>query len=176
MNRRRAQVGASLLAGLVVAYAGFYLLVGPVRDLEIRGVMGVLRTDRVTVVNGDTFQVLAAHGLPFRAEVTPYCSSLIALLALAVICLFVLRGPLLRRLGALGVSVLLILAGNVARIAASLWMGDHFGVHWLVLFHDWVGTLFALAYTMAGFFLMLSLLLPSATAQIQRAARVSDTL
>ena len=176
MNRRRAQVAVSLIAGLVVAYVGFYLLVGPVRGLEVRGVMGLMHNDRITVVRGDTFQVLASHGLPFRAEVTPYCSSLIALLALTVICLFVLHGPLLRRLGALAVSVLLVLVGNVLRIAASLWMGDRFGVHWLVLFHDWVGTLFALAYTMAGFFLMLSLLLPSATAQIPRAARVSDTL
>ena len=176
MNRRRAQVGLSLLLGLIVAYAGFYLLVDPVRALEIRAVVGVVNTPRVTVVNGDTFQVLARHGLPFRAQVTPYCSSLIALLALSVICLFVLRGPLLRRVGALGLSVVVILLGNVLRIAASLWMGDHFGVHWLVLFHDWVGTIFALAYTMGGFFLMLSLLLPSANAQIPRAARVSDTL
>ena len=176
MTGRRVRVAASLLAGLVVAYAGFYVLVGPVRGLEIRGVLGLFGNSRITVVQGDTFQVLAQRGLPFRAEVTPYCSSLIALLALAVICVFVLRGPLLRRLGALAVSALVVLAGNVLRIAASLWMGDHFGVRWLVLFHDWVGTLFALAYTMVGFFLMLSLLLPSATAQIPRAARVSDTL
>jgi len=39
-----------------------------------------------------------------------------------------------------------------------------------------VGTFFALAYTMAGFFLMLYLLLPSATAKVPRAARVSDVL
>ena len=62
------------------------------------------------------------------------------------------------------------------RISGSLWMGYEFGGKALVLFHDWVGTFFALAYTMAGFFLMLYLLLPSATAQIPRAARVSDVL
>ena len=39
-----------------------------------------------------------------------------------------------------------------------------------MLFHDWIGTFFALIYTMAGFFLMLYLLLPTATAQIPRAA------
>ena len=45
-----------------------------------------------------------------------------------------------------------------------------------MLFHDWVGTLFALTYTLVGFFLMLYVILPSATASIQRAARVSDVL
>ena len=34
-----------------------------------------------------------------------------------------------------------------------------------MLFHDWVGTLFALTYTLVGFFLMLYLILPSATAR-----------
>ena len=176
MNRRRANVALSLMLGLVVAYAGFYLLSGPVRRLEVHGVIALLGWHRVSVVQGDTFQVLASHGLPFRAEVTPYCSSLIALLALAVICLFVLHGPVLRRVGALLLSASVILLGNILRITASIWMGDRFGVHWLVLFHDWVGTLFALAYTMAGFFLMVWVLLPSATARIARAARVSDTL
>ena len=46
----------------------------------------------------------------------------------------------------------------------SLWVGLEAGPASLVLFHDWVGTLFALTYTLVGFFLMLYLILPSATA------------
>jgi carbamoyl-phosphate synthase large subunit len=88
----------------------------------------------------------------------------------------VLRGNPVRRVLAFLVAAVVILTGNVLRIAASLWVGLEAGPGSLVLFHDWVGTLFALTYTLVGFFLMLYLILPSATAVIPRAARVSDVL
>jgi carbamoyl-phosphate synthase large subunit len=97
-------------------------------------------------------------------------------LALAAIALFILRGPAGRRVVGLLLSAGLIFACNVLRISGSVWVGLHLGSPALVLFHDWVGTLFALAYTMTGFFLLLFFLLPSATARIPRAARVSDVL
>ena len=65
---------------------------------------------------------------------------------------------------------------NALRISGSLWMGYEFGGDALLLFHDWVGTFFALVYTMAGFFLMLYLLLPERDHPDARAARVSDVL
>jgi exosortase/archaeosortase family protein len=128
------------------------------------------------VVNHTYFQLLPPGQVAFRAQLTPYCSSLIPILALASIGFFILHGTWLRRAVSVGAATALVLLCNVARISSSLWMGYEFGGNALVLFHDWIGTFFALAYTMAGFFLMLYLLLPTATAQIPRAARVSDVL
>jgi carbamoyl-phosphate synthase large subunit len=107
---------------------------------------------------------------------TPYCSSLVSILALAAIAVFVLRGPLLRRLSAFTVAGMFVLTCNVLRIGGSLWAGLRYGPQGLVLFHDWLGTMFGLLYTLFGFLLMLYLMLPSATADIARAARTSDVL
>ena len=178
MNRRRVEVFTALSLGIALAFVGFYLLTGPVRDLEVMATLALLAPlgERASSVNGHVFQVLPPAHDAFRAELTPYCSSLIAVLALAAIAIFVLHGPWPRRLFALSTAMIVILCCNVLRVTGSLWMGYQFGDRALVLFHDWAGTLFALAYTMGGFFLMLFLLLPSAKAQIPRAARVSDVL
>ena len=63
-----------------------------------------------------------------------------------------------------------------SELGMSLWAGLRYGPDGLVLFHDWLGTMFGLLYTLAGFLLMLYLMLPSATADIPRAARTSDVL
>jgi exosortase/archaeosortase family protein len=178
MNRRRFVVFSALGMSLVVAIGGFNLLTDPARRLESALVLASLRPigNRASVVNTDYFQLLPPHHDAFRAQLTPYCSSLIPILALACIGFFILHGTIVRRIVSVGTAAALVLLCNVLRISGSLWMGYRFGGDALVLFHDWVGTFFALAYTMAGFFLMLYLLLPSATAQIPRAARVSDVL
>ena len=178
MTHRRFVVFYALSMALIVAVGGFKLLNGPARQLEAILVLGALRPmgDRASVVNDHFFQLLPPGQLAFRAQLTPYCSSLIPILALACIGFFILHGTWLRRGVAVGAAAALVLVCNVARISGSLWMGYEFGGNALVLFHDWIGTLFALIYTMAGFFLMLYLLLPTATAKIPRAARVSDVL
>ncbi len=178
MNGRRFSVFSALAMALAVAIGGFHLLSGPWRDLESFLVMGLLAPlgDRAGTMPGHIFQLLPPDQEAFRAQLTPYCSSLISALALVVIAMFVLHGPLWPRVWAATVAVALVLLCNVLRIVGSLWMGYDYGGGALVLFHDWIGTFFALVYTMTGFFLMLYFLLPSATAEIPRAARVSDVL
>jgi exosortase/archaeosortase family protein len=178
VNRRRLIVFSALAMALLVAVGGFHLLNEPARRLEAMLVMTTLRPmgDRASVVNQNFFQLLPPGQVAFRAQLTPFCSSLIPILALATIGFFILHGTVLRRLVSVGAAAALVLVCNVVRIGGSLWMGYEFGGNALVLFHDWIGTFFALAYTMAGFFLMLYLLLPTASAQIPRAARVSDVL
>ncbi len=177
MSGRRRRVFGALALALLLAVGGFELLTGPARNLEMAMVMELLRPvgGRASVV-GTYFQLLPPDQEAFRAQLTPYCSSLIPVLALAAIGLFILSGTWPRRLLAVSLAAALVMGCNVLRIGGSLWMGYEFGGGALVLFHDWIGTFFALVYTMAGFFLMLFLLLPSATAKIPRAARVSDTL
>lgn len=178
MTARRIEVFALLLLGVVVAVVGFRVLNGPLRDVEETAVLTLLGGlgGRISVVADHQFQVLPVAQDAFRAQLTPYCSSIVSILALAVIALFVLRAPWRRRLLALAAGMSLVLVANILRVAGSVWTGYEFGPGSLVLFHDWVGTIFALAYTMAGFFLMLALLLPRATERMPRAARVSDVL
>jgi exosortase/archaeosortase family protein len=178
MNRRRFIVSWALAMALLVAVGGYQLLNGPARQLEAWLVMATFAPvgSQASVVNDTYFQLLPPDQVAFRAELTPYCSSLIPILALAAIGFFILRATWRRRLVSVGAAAGLVLLCNVVRISGSLWMGYEFGGNALVLFHDWIGTFFALAYTMAGFFLMLYLMLPTATAQIPRAARVSDVL
>lgn len=178
MTARRVEVFSLLVLGVAAAFIGFHTLNESLRRVEESAVLALLAGlgDRVSVVPGHHFQVLPPDQEAFRAQLTPYCSSIVSILALAVIALFILQAPWPRRLVALVAGMLLVLACNVLRVSGSVWMGYELGPGSLVLFHDWVGTVFALAYTMAGFFLMLSLLLPRATERIPRAARVSDVL
>ncbi len=177
MNRRRAIIGVSLLAAIALAFAGFFGLSGPLRDVEQRLVLLVLNAGaRVQMFGDHYFQVLPHGNSAFRAQLTPFCSSLVPVLALAAIAAFVLSGPPLRRCFAFTCAATVVVFCNVLRIAGSVWIGLEVGSGGLVLFHDWIGTLFGIAYTMLGFFLMLFLLLPKATASIPRAARVSDVL
>ena len=170
-------MAVALALSLLIAFAGFALLGDSMRDLESELVLGLLGYDqRISVVGDHVFQVLPSDQDAFRASLTPYCSAIIPVLALAAISLCVLRGNPGRRVAAFLVAGVLVIAGNVLRIAGSLWAGREAGPGTLVLFHHWVGTFFALGYTLVGFFLMLYLILPSATATIPRAARVSDVL
>ena len=160
MTRLRIRVGLALGACVTLSIAGFFLLAGPMRALEISGVVALLRSDRVSSAAGYTVQALPVRGFPFRAVVTPFCSSLIAILALFGISMFILHGPLARRVAAFVAAASVIVACNVIRVAASVWLGVRMGDSAMILFHDWVGTIFALIYTMAGFLLMLWLMLP----------------
>jgi exosortase/archaeosortase family protein len=178
VTRRRLQVILALVASIAVALLGFRFLSSPMRTLEETAVLRVfvVLRSKTTVVGDHNFQVLSPGHFPFRAVLTPYCSSLVSILALAAIAIFILRGPILRRLSAFIVAGLFVLCCNVIRIGGSLWAGLKYGPEGLVLFHDWLGTMFGLLYTLFGFLLMLYLMLPSADADIARAARTSDVL
>jgi carbamoyl-phosphate synthase large subunit len=177
--RRRTEVFGAIVFCIAVAIVGFRWLNVPMRDGEMRAVADLLGlvSHSVSLTAHHTFQVLPAAQQPFRAHVTPYCSSLVSILALGGIGFFIMRGALWRRALSFVAAAVFILACNVVRIAASLAVGLRYGDRSLVLFHDWVGTMFGLAYTMGGFFFMLWLLLPSAkNTTLRRAARVSDVL
>jgi exosortase/archaeosortase family protein len=161
MKLIRVRAFTALFLCTAVTLVGFELLKGPMRSLEIAAVLTILHAgSRLSQISGYAIQALPAHQFPFRVEVTPYCSSLVAILALAGIAWFVLPGPWLRRFCAFAAAAVLVVACNIVRIAASVWVGIRFGAGDLVLFHNWVGTLFALAYTLLGFIFMLFLMLP----------------
>jgi exosortase/archaeosortase family protein len=175
VTRIQARALWALLLCVSVTIVGFVVLSGPVRTAEIALVLRVLHFDasHLSAVQGHAIQALPKTGMAFRVQVTPYCSSLIAVLALGGIAGFILHGPLARRMLAFTAAAALVVACNVIRIAASIWVGLRWGSGDLVLFHNWVGTLFALAYTLIGFLFMLYLMLPKEgeTAQALEVAR-----
>jgi carbamoyl-phosphate synthase large subunit len=159
---RRADVFVRLAAVVVIAAAGFVVLQRPARHLEAVGSAGLFRLvgdDRVRVADATSVEVLPASHAPFRAVVTPSCSSIGSLVALACLGSLV-KGGRRRNLSIAG-AMASIAAGNVIRISASLAIGLVAGRQSLILFHDWVGSMFGFAYTLGGFLLFLHLILPA---------------
>lgn len=148
---------------LAFSAIGFVALQGPIRYWETIASAKLLHlfgADRAHVVLPTSIQVFPTNGDAFRAVVTPSCSSAASVVALSLLSTLV---PKLcrRRLGpALLVAVFVIVVGNIVRIAGSVAVGFVAGRPSLVLFHDWVGSIFTFVYILAGFVMMLYLLLP----------------
>jgi len=160
MNRQ-TRVFWRIAAVIIVAGGGFVLLQRPARHAEAVASAGVLRiagTERVQVAGASAVEVVPERGSPFRAIVTPSCSSISSLLALG--CLGALVKGRRGRNKALIAAIVTVAVGNIVRIAASLAVGIVAGRASLVLFHDWVGSMFGFAYTLGGYLLLLYLLLP----------------
>jgi exosortase/archaeosortase family protein len=154
-------VAARLLMVVLVAVIGFSVLQGIARQLETRATVGLFAlagSHKVFVASPTSIGVVPSGHPAFRAVVTPTCSSLSSLLAIG--CLASLARGSRRRVGALATAAITVAAGNVLRIAASILVGLFSGRSSLVLFHDWVGSAFAFAYTLGGYVLLLYLILP----------------
>lgn len=153
-----------LAATTAVLFGGFFLLQSSWRGFEAQASVAVLHAlgiDGVRVVLNDSIQVTPATGLPFRAIIKASCSSLAAVLALGCLVLLTPSSTRGRKAFALVAAVTTVVVGNIVRIAASLAAGLVSGRSSLVLFHDWVGSVFSFAYTLGGYVLVLFLLLPS---------------
>jgi exosortase/archaeosortase family protein len=166
VSSNAAPVVVRVLLAVVGSVLGFVLLQWPVRMMESRAATALVRlsgTQGVFLVDDTSILVVPTHRTPFRATVTPSCSAISSVLAIA--CLAMVSSPQRRPRCALafGVALAAIAAGNILRIAASVGVGYLAGRAALVLFHDWVGSTFAFAYTLGGYVLMLYILLPRHT-------------
>ncbi|HEY0812432.1 MAG TPA: exosortase/archaeosortase family protein [Pseudonocardia sp.] len=166
MSSRALPALVKPIAVIAVVLTVFELANDPFRQLEADAAAAVLHAVGVSqsAVQGRSHASLAvfpAGGSPFLAIVTPACSALSSLLAVAFLALFVPARYRRRLLPAVACALAVVAVGNVARIAGSVAVGLHAGVGSLVLFHDWVGSLFAFTYTLGGYLLMLFILLPA---------------
>lgn len=163
----RSQSAAALIPPIAVAAAVvvvFTYLIAPVRQFEAAAASSLLHrlgvAPQAVQVRANASIAVYPHGqVAFVAVVTPYCSSLSSLLAITGLTVFTPRRLRRRRIPALACALVCIAAGNVIRIAASVMIGLRAGTSSLVLFHDWVGSMFAFAYTLGGYLLMLAFLL-----------------
>jgi carbamoyl-phosphate synthase large subunit len=159
-NGRRALV--TVVGAVALVVGGFVLFESAMRRFEASAATALLHlagAHNAQVFFGNSIQVYPTAHEPFRAVVTPSCSCIASLLALTALWLLSPRRDA-RRLAALPVALAVVTAGNILRIAASIAVGLVAGRASLVLFHDWVGTVFTFAYTLGGYVLMLYVLLP----------------
>ena len=107
---------------------------------------------RVQTLPNSSIAVFPERVGPFVAVITPSCSALSALLAVAALSWFVPRGSIPRWIAALGCAWP-ARGGTCCGSSARSAVGLSYGRASLVLFHDWVGSLFAFGYTLGGFLL-----------------------
>jgi exosortase/archaeosortase family protein len=153
----------AVIALVLIAFALFNDLF---RQIEADAAAAMLHASGVAesavqVRPNASLAVFPTGSAPFLAIVTPACSALSSLLAVTFLGLFVPARYRRRLLPASACALALVAVGNVARIAGSVAVGLRAGVSSLVLFHDWVGSLFAFTYTLGGYLLMLFILLPA---------------
>jgi exosortase/archaeosortase family protein len=167
---RRAPVArgprrSALQVAALTAVAGTVFVVGqtPFRHWEALAIAGGVRAlgfHGVLIVNSDQILLSPRSGAPFWVDITPSCSSLGPALALTLLAVVVSAGrPASDRLLAGAAGIAGVIAGNLIRIGSSVIVGLMAGPVSLVLFHDWVGSIFGFAYTIGGFVLVLSILL-----------------
>jgi carbamoyl-phosphate synthase large subunit len=162
--RRRWVVLVELAIAGVVCVGGFRWGARWMQDREASWVVSALRLLGVDSVSG----VLPGHILVFRgssildAEVTASCSAILSVLGLTALTVAVLRSRRLHAVWGLAMACGALVIANDVRLAASTLAGLWWGGSALVLFHDWVGTLWNFAATLAGFLLMVALTLPEA--------------
>lgn len=163
--RRRNSVVLELLVLTTVYLVAFYLLIDPMRRLEVNTIAWVFQifgSHGVTVASSTALFIAPAHQRPILANITASCSSLMGILALGALAVAVLRGRRAHTLLAYLVAAGLLFVANVGRMALSALAGLTYGTGALVLFHDWVGTVWNFIATLLGFLLLLYLTLPTA--------------
>ncbi|MGY1763578.1 exosortase/archaeosortase family protein [Geodermatophilus sp. SYSU D00779] len=164
-GRRLVPVLLDLALAVVICAVGFRYGAGFLQVHEARWVADVLGLVGVDSVSSS----LERHVLVFRpdgeiilAEVTESCSSILSVLGLTALTAVVLRGRRQHAVAGLVVAVAALLALNHLRLVGSTLAGLVWGTPALVLFHDWVGTVWNLAATLGGFLLMVCITLPTA--------------
>jgi exosortase/archaeosortase family protein len=165
MNRRVGTVLWSATAIVLSTVGGFALLQAPVRIIETKlsaNLAGWLTGSDLVTSGTDVF-IFPDDASFFRAVLTPSCSALAAVLAIATLGWLSPGRSARRRLAAVAVACFTVFAGNMIRLVGSLAMGAQFGKIGLIAFHDIVGSTLTFVYILTGYILMLRVLLPKET-------------
>lgn len=164
-RRRRGTILIEIVLITATYLVLFEKLIDPMRRFEVDSLAWFFRLINVrgiTAATGDNLLVASHAHAPILAYVSPSCSSLMGILALGALATGVLRGRHAHTVFAYAVSASMLFVLNVGRMAASCAAGLWFGHGALLLFHDWVGTVWNFVATLLGFLLLLYLTLPSA--------------
>lgn len=159
----------ALIASIGIAYV---VLQDPFKALEAHTAVALAQLlgygDHVTFLAPSAVIVSPYTKAAFLAIVTPSCSALASALSLIVLGSVAPRTPPYRRLLATTAAIATVVLGNLLRITLALVVGVYAGRSSTVLFHDWVGSTFTFVYTLAGFMVLLGILMPSRRAPAER--------
>ena len=165
VTRRQLTVGLELLVAVAICLVGYYCGADWLKQHEATWVvaaMHLLGQDQVS-------NALPGHILMFRADgellngvVTTSCSSILTVVGLTALTVAVLRNRRGHALAGLLIALVVVVAANDLRLILSTFAGLWWGEPALLLFHDWVGTVWTLAATLGGFLLMVCITLPTA--------------
>ena len=156
MSRRQV---AFLRAALVIALTvgGYALIQHPLRLAETRlaaQMAGLLDPGHLFVVRGTSVLETPMSGPAFLAVVTPSCSAAASVASLIALASLIRSGRRTRRGLALLAAVAAVVLGNILRLAAVMAVGLVSGRAALILFHNFAASVFSFAYTMAGFIIL----------------------
>jgi exosortase/archaeosortase family protein len=163
--RRRHAFVVELLVAVGICLAGYFYAAPWFRLLEAEWAVAVLHLIGIR----DVSDVLPEHILIFRGpgdtlagEITTSCSSLLTVVGLTALTVAVMRDRRMHAVLGLSVAVVAVLVANNVRLVLSALAGLWWGSPAMTLFHDWVGTIWALVATLLGFLLMVWVALPAA--------------
>ena len=142
-------------AGVVVIYLA---LQAHVRYLEAAACVALLRTvglAQAHAVAPDSIQAFPTGHTGFVVNITPSCSCLAPVLSVGLLATLLPVRNRRKLLRAILYGVTAIAVGNIVRIALSVMVGYVSSTAALILFHDWVGSVFSFLYTLFGFVLLL---------------------
>ncbi len=147
----------------------FAVLQVPFRHLEVVAATGLCHLFGFTGIRHpvESYMLIQPSGhAPFWVDIAPTCSSLASILSFVGLATFVSPrarqgiSPL-RFWSAVAAAAAVLFVGNLLRIVFSMLVGLVAGRISLVLFHNWVGSIFGFASLLAGWVLLLWLILPA---------------
>lgn len=164
-TRRQAVVLLDLALAVAICLVGYFYAAPWFRKYEALGAVAVLRligVDEVSDVVPEQILLFRSGGEVLAGVVTTSCSALLTVVGLTALTSTVTRSRGVYAVLGLLVSTVAVLLANCVRLVLSALAGLWWGAPALTLFHDWVGTLWALVATLLGFLLMVYVALPTA--------------
>lgn len=162
--QRRRSIYIEIFAVTAIYLVAFELLIDPMRRGEattIGWLFARFGSRQVSAVGNYSLLIASPGHRPILAYISSSCSSLMGILALGALAFTVLRSRRGHTLFAYVCAAGILFLANIVRMAASCLAGLWFGQGSLVLFHDWVGTVWNFVATLLGFLLLLYLALPT---------------
>lgn len=153
-----------LVVAATICFAGYAVGAEWMQVHEARGVVVVLRLFGVDGVSGALprhILIFGPDGAVLNAAVTASCSSILSIVGLTALTVTVFRRRRQHAIAGLAVAVTALVLLNGIRLAASAIAGIWWGRPAMILFHDWVGSLWNLAATFAGFLVLVAVTLPA---------------
>jgi carbamoyl-phosphate synthase large subunit len=162
--RRRWVVAFELGVAAAICFVGYVFGAEWMQVHEARWVVGVLRLlgfDEMSGALPGHLLMFGPDGVVLNAEVTASCSSILSVTGLTALTVTAFRGRRQHAFAGLAAAIAFLLVLNGVRLAASALAGIWWGRPAMILFHDWVGSLWNFAATFAGFLVLVAVTLPA---------------